>query len=131
VSADSPFLMDIYLHDSSTALRFVLRGDLAAGDVRGLEHAWTTANSILGSKELVVDISGVTDADAGGRELLTRMRQAGARVTAGVGSCTHSRWRRLRDAICATSFRHLPGIRRRGVRLGDENTRVPLDAEVH
>jgi hypothetical protein len=123
--------MDVYLHDSSTALRFVLRGELAGGGAQDLEHAWTTANSILGSRELVVDISAVTDADACGRELLSRMRQSGARVTARIGSCNHSKWRRLRDGICATSLRHLPGIRRRVVRLGDENTRVPLDVEVH
>jgi hypothetical protein len=123
--------MDVYLHDSSTALRFVLRGELAGGDAQDLEHAWTTANSVLGSRELVVDVSAVTDADAGGRELLSRMRQSGARVTAGAWSCTHSRWRRLRDATCARSLRHLPGIRRRVVRLGDENTRVPLDVDLH
>jgi hypothetical protein len=54
--------MDVYLHDSSAALRFVLRGELAGGDAQDLEYAWTTATSVLGSKELVVDISGVTDA---------------------------------------------------------------------
>ena len=95
--------MEMYLHDSSAALRFVLRGELAGGYVRELEHAWTTANSILGARELVVDVSGMTNADTGGRELLSRMRQSGARMRAVAGPRDASIWRTLRDAICATS----------------------------
>jgi hypothetical protein len=91
--------MDMYLHDSSTTFRIVLRGELAGGSVRELEHAWTTAGSILGSKELLVDISGLTSADAGGTELLSRMRELGAQVKAEAVSRGGSRWHRLRDAI--------------------------------
>lgn len=122
--------MDVYLHDTGAALRFVVRGELAGGDARNLEHAWTTATSILGSRALVVDVSGVTHADAGGRELLARMRQSGARVTAGAESRTGSKWRGLRNAIWA-NLRHLLGIRRGALRDGGEKTRVSLDVEMH
>ena len=74
--------MDIYQHDSAAMFRFVLRGHLADEHVLELEHAWTTARSILQHKELVVDVSGISDADPRGAELLHRMRDAGARLTA-------------------------------------------------
>ena len=51
--------MKMYQH------RFALRADLfftgtwSANKLQELEHAWTTAKSILGGKELVVDVSGV------------------------------------------------------------------------
>src|SRR5260370_16209714 len=70
--------MQMFQHDSATMFRFVLRGELTGGDVRELEHAWTAAQSILGTKALVVDISGMANADAAGVRLLTRMKEAGA-----------------------------------------------------
>ena len=72
--------MDMYLHDSATSFRFVLRGELMGGHVAGLRHAWITAQSILGTKELVVDLSGITTADVGGFETLREMRHSGARL---------------------------------------------------
>jgi hypothetical protein len=63
--------------------RFVLRGELTGKIVQELQHAWTTARSILGSKELVVDVSGITRADPEGVEVLVRMRESGALLTAG------------------------------------------------
>jgi ABC-type transporter Mla MlaB component len=74
--------MEMYQHDSATAFRFVLRGDLIGDQIQDLEHAWTTAKSILKSKELVVDVSGVTHADQSGVDLLSRMRDSGACLTA-------------------------------------------------
>src|ERR1039458_5638513 len=74
--------MDIYQHDGAAMFRFVLRGQLIGGRVEDLEHAWSTAKSILDGKELVVDISGITNADPSGVELLSRMRESGARLTA-------------------------------------------------
>ena len=72
--------MDMYLHDSATTFRFVLRGELFGDHVAGLRHAWTTAQSILGTKELVVDLSGITTADVAGSEMLYEMRHSGARL---------------------------------------------------
>jgi ABC-type transporter Mla MlaB component len=74
--------MEIFQHDSAVTFRFVLQGDLTGHGVRELEHAWTTARSILGTKALEVEISGITTADAGGVELLSRMRETGARLNA-------------------------------------------------
>jgi hypothetical protein len=123
--------MDMYLHDSSAALRIVLRGELAGGYVRELEHVWATAGSILGPRELVVDISGLTNADPGGRELLARMGRSGARVDAEALSRSRSIRGRLRDLIRATNLRHLPGTRRRLVGVADGNTEVRVDAGMH
>ena len=73
--------MNMYQHDSATTFRFVLQGELVGDRVEDLEHAWTTAKSILAGKQLVVDISGITYADAPGVDLLSRMRESGACLT--------------------------------------------------
>ena len=72
----------MYQHDSATRFQFVLNGELSGHEVRNLEHAWNTAKSVLHGKELVVDISGITHASTPGVELLSRMRESGARLTA-------------------------------------------------
>jgi ABC-type transporter Mla MlaB component len=74
--------MNMYQHDSATMFRFVLRGELAGDRVKDLEHAWNTAKSIIAGKQLVIDISGITYADAPGVDLLSRMRESGACLTA-------------------------------------------------
>ncbi|MDR3699038.1 MAG: STAS domain-containing protein [Candidatus Sulfopaludibacter sp.] len=74
--------MQIYLHDRPATFQFVLKGKLMGEWVPHLEHAWDTARSVLAGKELVVDLSGMTGADSGGVELLSRMRESGARLTA-------------------------------------------------
>ena len=74
--------MDIYLHDRSAAFQFVLKGKLMGDWVLQLEHAWNTARSVVGGKEVVVDLSGISDADPRGVDLLSRMRDSGARLTA-------------------------------------------------
>lgn len=73
--------MEIYQHDSGVMFLFVLRGELIGSRVGELEQAWSTARSILRGKELVVDVSGVTNADREGVELLSRMRESGARLS--------------------------------------------------
>jgi ABC-type transporter Mla MlaB component len=74
--------MDLYQHDSAAMFRFVLRGDLSGMSVREFEQAWQTAASIATGKQIVVDLSDVTNADAAGLELLSRMRESGARLIA-------------------------------------------------
>lgn len=74
--------MQLYQHDSSSTFRFVLRGSLEGPWVRELEHAWITAASVLRGKELVLDVSGLTGTDENGLNLLSRMRESGARLTA-------------------------------------------------
>lgn len=75
-------MMDVYQHDRAAMFRFDLRGELTGSEVQSLEHAWNTAKSILGGKEFVVEVSGVTNVDSSGVDLLSRMRAAGARLTA-------------------------------------------------
>ena len=80
--------MEMYQHDRAASFQFVLRGELTGDAVPELECAWTTARSIIAGKELVVDISGMTNADHSGIDLLTRMRESGARLccaAAGIG----------------------------------------------
>ena len=75
-------LMEIYLHDSAEAFEFVLEGQLAGDAVASLRHAWNTATSILNDKDVSVDVSALTAADAAGIELLRRMTGSGARLRA-------------------------------------------------
>ncbi len=70
--------MEMYLNDSAQAFEFVLRGKLTGGHVKSLEQAWITATSILNGKDLLVEVSTLTAADAEGIELLYRMAGAGA-----------------------------------------------------
>ncbi|MCE5310933.1 MAG: hypothetical protein LLG20_25100 [Acidobacteriales bacterium] len=71
----------MYQHDSSSVFRMVLRGSLKGLWVNELEHAWMTAASILKGKELVIDISGLTGIDNSGLKLLSRIQDAGGRLT--------------------------------------------------
>lgn len=73
--------MEMYQHDSSSVFRMVLRGSLKGLWVNELEHAWMTAASILKGKELVIDISGLTGIDNSGLKLLSRIQDAGGRLT--------------------------------------------------
>jgi len=73
--------MEMYQHDRASMFQFVLRGDLTGERVQDLEHAWITAKSILNGREVVIDVGGVSGADTVGVELLSRMRDSGARLT--------------------------------------------------
>lgn len=73
--------MTIYQHDERARFRFQLRGPLDAAGARELECSWRTALSILGQKDLVVDVTGVTEVDDIGRKLLNLMRESGATIT--------------------------------------------------
>ena len=73
--------MDMYQHDRADMFQFVLRGELIGDRVQDLEHAWNTAKSVLAGKELAVELSGLTNADRPGVDLLCRMRESGARLT--------------------------------------------------
>jgi len=77
-----PTTMDIHHYDSATMFRLVLRGELIGQGVQSLERVWNVAKSVLARKEFIVDISGVTTADPLGLDLLNRMRDLGAHLTA-------------------------------------------------
>jgi ABC-type transporter Mla MlaB component len=93
--------MDMYQHDSATMFQFVLQGDLIGDQVLELQHAWTTAKSILAGKELVVDISGMTNADPSGVDLLSRMRESGACLTAALPPASEEILRSLGVPVAA------------------------------
>jgi len=100
--------MDLYLHDSATTFRFVLRGELIGRGVQDLEEAWITAQSVLNGKELVVDVSGIRGADQSGVDLLFRMRESGARLTVTLPLASEEFLRSLGLRVA------VPGGRRRG-----------------
>jgi ABC-type transporter Mla MlaB component len=97
--------MDLYQHDSATTFQFVRRGELGGDSVWNLEHAWTTAKSILAGKELVVDVSGITSADPSGVALLSRIRESGARLTAALPPASEEFLRTLGIPAAAPSGR--------------------------
>jgi hypothetical protein len=68
-----------YMHDGSTAFSFELAGDLSDEGARELEQAWRTATSVIGEKELLIDLSYVTGIDEAGCELLNKWHAHGAR----------------------------------------------------
>jgi ABC-type transporter Mla MlaB component len=98
--------MDLYQHYSATTFQFVLRGRLGGDGVRNLEHAWNTAKSILAGKELIVDVSGITDADPSGVALLSRMRESGARLTAALPPASEGVLRSLGLPVAAPDGRY-------------------------
>jgi ABC-type transporter Mla MlaB component len=102
--------MDIYLNDSIESFQFVLKGDLAAGSVRSLEQAWITATSILGGKDVSVEVSGLTAADDAGVELLYRMTASGARLTAALPPESEDLLRSLGIPVAAPARRDHPTL---------------------
>lgn len=72
--------MNLYLHDSHRQFRFVIQGSLKGLWVHELEGAWITARSILRGREVIVDLSGLTEADEEGVRLLSRMAESGVRL---------------------------------------------------
>jgi ABC-type transporter Mla MlaB component len=90
--------MDMYQHDGVEMFEFVLRGELSGDGVQNLERAWNTARSILAGRMLVVDISGIANADPQGVDLLSRMREAGARLIAALPPESAVRYRCARRA---------------------------------
>src|SRR5258708_14432530 len=76
-----------YLHDGSHAFRFQLRGRLSLETVRDLEHAWRTASSTIGERQVVFDISDLTTIEASGQNVLLRWRERGALLIATPDDC--------------------------------------------
>lgn len=70
----------IYTHDSSAAFRFQLVGDLCAAGALSLEQARRTAESTIGGRPLIVDLSAMTGVDSAGRDLLHHWHSEGARI---------------------------------------------------
>jgi hypothetical protein len=71
-----------YMHDGPTAFSIELAGALAAEGAKKLEQDWLSASAVIGKKELVIDLSFVTEIDPVGRQLLLRWRRNGATILA-------------------------------------------------
>jgi len=74
--------LSYYMHDGPIAFSIELAGALAAEGAKKLAQDWRSASAVIGEKELVVDLSFVTEIDSVGRELLLRWRRHGATVVA-------------------------------------------------
>jgi len=94
-------------HDSATTFQFILSGNLAGDQVPELEHAWTTAKSVLSGKELVVDVSGITYSNELGVDLLSRMRNSGARPTTALPPKSEEHLRSLGLPVAAPNGRSI------------------------
>jgi hypothetical protein len=74
--------LSYYMHDGPTAFSIELAGALAAQAAKKLEQDWRSASEAIGEKELVIDLSFVTEIDPAGHQLLLRWRRNGATVVA-------------------------------------------------
>ena len=74
--------LSYYMHDGPTAFSIEVAGILAADAANKLEQDWRSASAAIGGKELVVDLSFVTEIDPRGRRLLLRWFRNGATVVA-------------------------------------------------
>jgi len=71
-----------YMHDGPAAFSIEVAGALSAEGAKKLEQDWLSASVVIGTKQLVVDLSFVTEIDPVGRQLLLRWRRNGATVVA-------------------------------------------------
>ena len=69
------------IHEGSKLHLFV-EGTLSDGWVEALETSWLEARSQLNGEPLRIDLSDITYVDDRGRELLARMIQSGAKLSA-------------------------------------------------
>lgn len=74
--------LQYFVHDGPLAIRVELAGDLNQEGARRLERDWRTAASAIGGRELIVDLTYITNADEAGRSLLARWYAKGARLIA-------------------------------------------------
>lgn len=70
-----------YIHDGSSCFRFDIEGDLSGRRATEMEQSWRTAETVIGSRPLVVALGKVDQIDSFGRALLHRWHEAGARFT--------------------------------------------------
>lgn len=74
-------MLRVTVHSRSKTLRFVVEGRLEGAHVIEFENCWRTTTPATGSR-ILVDLTGITFIDRGGKQLLTRMHGRGARLTA-------------------------------------------------
>lgn len=74
-------MLRITVHSCSKTLRLIVEGRLEGAHVVELENCWQTTTSTAAS-QLLVDLTGVTFINCGGKQLLARMHEQGARLVA-------------------------------------------------
>ena len=73
-------MLRVTVHEDGTLCRLELAGRLGGPWVAETEHAWRSSS--CPDKQIEVDMRQVTAVDGAGRELLSAMHQAGARLVA-------------------------------------------------
>lgn len=67
-----------YVHDSVQGLRFQLIGIFGETDIAELAGCWSTARTILGTRQLVIDLRALQSTDEAGRQWLLSLANDGA-----------------------------------------------------
>jgi anti-anti-sigma regulatory factor len=67
-----------YIHDGAVACRLQLLGQVSESEVAELTSCWQTAQTTLGSRQLVLDLREVNSIDDAGKKWLAGMIQDGA-----------------------------------------------------
>lgn len=84
-------------------LHLFVEGTLSDGWVEALETSWLEARSQLNGEPLRIDLSDVTYVDDRGRELLARMIQSGAKLSA-TGIMTKAIVKEITEMIARDRF---------------------------
>lgn len=71
------------INDTSNEFRLKLEGCVGSAESREVESCWRTAASTIGGRHFTVDVSQVKSLDATAVELLSRMRDSGAKLLFG------------------------------------------------
>ncbi len=72
--------MDMYQHDSPTAFRIVLSGEVTEADASQLFWACETAKSTLNHRELTIEVGDVSSAVPEALRLLSRLQEEGVHI---------------------------------------------------
>lgn len=75
-------MLKITIHKEAHSTTFRLEGRLAGPWVQELERCWTSAMSHPEKRSINLNLSGVTYVDAGGKELLKTIHEAGGILAA-------------------------------------------------
>jgi hypothetical protein len=94
-----------YMHDGPAVFSIELAGALAAEGAKKLGQDWRSASAVVGKKELIVDLSFVTEIDPVGIQLLLRWRRYGATFIANTPEA-----RALAESIIGSPVPPIPRI---------------------
>jgi len=87
-----------YIHDGIFSCRLQLLGELTEADITDLNGCWRTAKTILGSRQLILDLHALKSVDEAGKQWLAGMAQENA-------TCSPEGY--LRDIVAG---KHMAGV---------------------